>query len=66
MVNNGDSLANVLHDFTQWLKETIYEKGLILPKTNASNPVGNCAFVTWTNWDFEVQLRKVIFQILNH
>jgi ERI1 exoribonuclease 2 len=60
-VDAGDLLVNVLHEFTQWLEETIKEKGLILPKTNASNPVGNCAFVSWTNFEFKTQLRKVNF-----
>lgn len=40
------------------IKETIKEKELILPKTKKSNLEGNCALVTWTNWDFLIQLRN--------
>lgn len=57
-VDSGDLLADVIEEFRKWLKETIKEKQLVLPKTKKSNRDGNCALVTWGNWDFLIQLRN--------
>ncbi|CRK97216.1 CLUMA_CG010613, isoform A [Clunio marinus] len=56
-VDEGSSLADVLEDFKVWLKKVLKEKNLILPKTKKSNLEGNCALVTWGNWDFNIQLK---------
>lgn len=57
-VDNGDLLADVVEEFRVWMKETIKEKQLVLPKTKKSNVEGNCCLVTWGNWDFLIQLRN--------
>jgi inhibitor of KinA sporulation pathway (predicted exonuclease) len=57
-VDQGDILENVMLDFKNWVKETIKEFGLVLPKMKKSNKEGNCAFVTWGNWDFLIQLKN--------
>ncbi len=57
-VEKGALIADVIKDFLLWIKETIKEKQLILPKTNKENLAGNCALMTWTNWDFLIQLRN--------
>lgn len=58
IVDEGELFPEVMEDFRLWVKETIKEKNLVLPKTRKSNPEGNCAFVTWGNWDFHIQLRN--------
>ena len=55
-VDAGDLLENVMDKFKQWIKETLKEYGLFLPKTKKSNKEGNCALLTWGNWDFLIQL----------
>lgn len=57
-VDGGDLLPDVVEDFRKWMKATIKEKLLVLPKMKKSNLDGNCAFVTWGNWDFGIQLRN--------
>lgn len=57
-VNNGALIQDVLDEFRKWVKEVVKEKDLILPKMKKSNLDGNCALVTWTNWDFLIQLRN--------
>lgn len=57
-VDAGDLLENVIDDFVKWIKETISEYKLILPKTKRGNLVGNCILCTWGNWDFLIQLRN--------
>lgn len=57
-VDEGELFADVMEKFRKWMKETIQEKKLVLPKTRKSNPDGNCAMVTWGNWDFLIQLRN--------
>jgi ERI1 exoribonuclease 2 len=57
-VDGGDLLADVMEEFKIWLKQTLKQFNLVLPKTRKSNPEGNCAFVTWGNWDFLIQLRN--------
>lgn len=44
--------------FHEWLKSIIKEHKLILPKSKKSNLTGNCAFVTWSDWDFGICLKK--------
>lgn len=46
-VDKGELFPDVMEEFKIWIKETIKEKGLILPKTRKSNLNGNCALVTW-------------------
>lgn len=53
----GVSIRACLRLFDIWLDEMIEKHQLIMPKTNASNLRGNCAFATWTDWDFGVCLR---------
>lgn len=57
-VDGGELLPKVVEDFKTWMKMTIKEKGLVLPKTKKTNLDGNCALVTWGNWDFLIQLRN--------
>lgn len=57
-VNEGELLPQVVEDFKVWMKMTIKEYGLVLPKTKKTNLDGNCALVTWGNWDFLIQLRN--------
>lgn len=57
-VNEGELLPKVVEDFKVWMKMTIKEKGLLLPKTKKTDLDGNCALVTWGNWDFLIQLRN--------
>ena len=57
-VDNGELFPDVMEEFRHWVKATIKEKSLILPKTKKSNPDGNCALVTWGNWDFLIQLKN--------
>lgn len=60
-VDGGELLEKVMEDFKRWIKETIREYGLILPKMKKSNREGNCALVTWGNWDFLIQLVRILF-----
>lgn len=55
-VNSATTLQEVLKEFNVWIKKTIKEKDLIMPKTNSSNMDGNCCLVTWTNWDILIQV----------
>lgn len=57
-VDNGELLADVIEEFRKWMKATVKEKQIVLPKTKKSNLDGNCAMVTWGNWDFLIQLRN--------
>lgn len=57
-VDDGELFASVMEEFRKWVKLTIKEKKLVLPKTKKSNLDGNCAFVTWGNWDFHIQLKN--------
>lgn len=58
IVDNGELFSDVMDDFRKWMKETIKEFELVLPKTKKSNLEGNCALCTWGNWDFLIQLRN--------
>lgn len=57
-VDQGDLFPDVMEEFRKWVKKTVKEYQLVLPKTKKSNLDGNCAFVTWGNWDFLIQLRN--------
>lgn len=57
-VDNGELFPDVMEEFRLWMKATIKEKLLVLPKTKKSDPDGNCALLTWGNWDFLIQLRN--------
>jgi inhibitor of KinA sporulation pathway (predicted exonuclease) len=57
-VDVANPLPLVLEEFRVWLKEIVKTKNLILPKTHKSNLDGNCCIVTWTNWDFLIQMRN--------
>lgn len=57
-VDSGELILDVVEEFRQWMKKTIKEYELVLPKTKKSNVEGNCGFCTWGNWDFLIQLRN--------
>lgn len=58
IVDEGELFPDVLKDFVKWMKETIKEYKLVLPKMKKTNVDGNCALLTWGNWDFLIQLRN--------
>lgn len=53
---SGVSIRACLKLFDIWLDDVMEMHQLILPKTNASNLRGNCAFASWSDWDFGVCL----------
>lgn len=53
---SGISIRSCLKLFDIWLDEMIEKHQLILPKTKSSNLRGNCAFASWSDWDFGVCL----------
>ncbi|XP_034478686.1 ERI1 exoribonuclease 2-like isoform X2 [Drosophila innubila] len=57
-VDTGVPLQTALMMFHEWLRKELRSRNLLLPKTNKSNILGNCAFVTWTDWDFGICLHK--------
>lgn len=57
-VDEGELFPDVMEDFRKWVKSTAKEFQLLFPKYKKSNIDGNCAFVTWGNWDFLIQLRN--------
>lgn len=57
-VDTGVPLQTALMMFHEWLRKELRSRNLILPKTSKSNLLGNCAFVTWTDWDFGICLHK--------
>ncbi|CAG9805131.1 unnamed protein product [Chironomus riparius] len=57
-VDGATILQEVMEEFRVWVKQTIKDKDLIMPKTKKSNLDGNCCLMTWTNWDFLIQLRN--------
>lgn len=56
-VDAGQTLGPVLELFAVWLRRTVAEHRLVLPKTSAANRAGNACFATWSDWDFGVCLR---------
>jgi len=57
-VDSGVPLQTALMMFHEWLRKELRARNLTLPKMNKSNLLGNCAFVTWTDWDFGMCLAK--------
>ncbi|KAH8238673.1 hypothetical protein KR026_001738, partial [Drosophila bipectinata] len=57
-VDGGVPLQTALMMFHEWLRKELRARNLTLPKMNKSNVLGNCAFVTWTDWDFGICLAK--------
>ncbi|CAO1412926.1 unnamed protein product [Diamesa serratosioi] len=57
-VDSGIDIRDCIDYFIIWVKEVIKEKELIMPKTKRSNLDGNCALVTWGNWDFLICLQR--------
>ncbi|XP_041630745.1 3'-5' exonuclease Snipper-like [Drosophila kikkawai] len=57
-VDTGVPLQTALMMFHEWLRQELPLRQLSLPKMSESNILGNCAFVTWTDWDFGVYLEK--------
>lgn len=58
VVDKGELFPDVMEEFVKWMKATVKEFKLVLPKTKKSNIDGNCALVTWGNWDFLIQLKN--------
>ncbi|XP_037815986.1 ERI1 exoribonuclease 2-like isoform X2 [Lucilia sericata] len=57
-VDNAITLDSVLIKFEKWLVNELKTRQLVLPKFSPLNVEGNCAFVTWSDWDFDVCLHK--------
>ncbi|XP_033156755.1 ERI1 exoribonuclease 2-like isoform X2 [Drosophila mauritiana] len=57
-VDSGIPLQTAITMFNEWLRHEVRTRNLTLPKSNKSNILGNCAFVTWTDWDFGICLAK--------
>ncbi|XP_016996768.3 3'-5' exonuclease Snipper isoform X1 [Drosophila takahashii] len=57
-VDSGVPLQTALMMFHEWLRKELRARNLTLPKMNKSNILGNCAFATWTDWDFGICLAK--------
>ncbi|XP_016980657.1 ERI1 exoribonuclease 2 isoform X2 [Drosophila rhopaloa] len=57
-VDSGVPLQTALMMFHEWLRKELRARNLTLPKMSKSNILGNCAFVTWTDWDFGICLAK--------
>ncbi|XP_030375149.1 ERI1 exoribonuclease 2 [Scaptodrosophila lebanonensis] len=57
-VDNGVPLQTALTMFHEWLRKELRARNLTLPKMRKDNILGNCAFVTWTDWDFGICLSK--------
>lgn len=55
-VDGANILQEVMEEFRVWVKQLIKDKDLIMPKTRKSNLDGNCCLMTWTNWDFLIQV----------
>lgn len=51
-------VEDCIREFVLWIKQTIREYSLILPKTKRSNIDGNVVLVSWSNWDFCICLTK--------
>lgn len=59
-VDGANILQEVMDEFRIWVKKIIKEKELIMPKTRKGNLDGNCCLVTWTNWDFLIQVWHIV------
>ncbi|XP_039955859.1 ERI1 exoribonuclease 2-like isoform X2 [Bactrocera tryoni] len=58
MVDNGMPLQTAIMMFQEWLRKELRARNLQLPKMSKDKMTGNCAFVTWTDWDFGICLAK--------
>lgn len=58
--DDGAPLQTILMLFNKWLKSMCIKHSLVLPKTSATNKLGNVALVSWSDWDFGVCLHKEI------
>lgn len=56
--DNGIPLQTALMMFQEWLRKELRPRNLLLPKMSKDNRLGNCAFTTWSDWDFGVCLAK--------
>lgn len=57
--NDAIPLQTGLLKFNQWLTESIEKYEFTLPKTGDEHSTpATCAFVTWSDWDFGVCLKK--------
>ncbi|XP_012163040.1 ERI1 exoribonuclease 2 isoform X1 [Ceratitis capitata] len=57
-VDDGMPLQTAIMMFQEWLRKELRTRNLQLPKMSKDKPIGTCAFVTWTDWDFGVCLAK--------
>lgn len=57
-VDNGIPLQTAIMIFQEWLRKEIKAHNLVLPKMSKDNKLGNCAFVTWSDWDLGCCLQK--------
>ncbi|XP_013101481.2 3'-5' exonuclease Snipper isoform X1 [Stomoxys calcitrans] len=57
-VDTGIPLQTALMMFQEWLRKELRVRHLTLPKMSKDNKSGNCAFVTWTDWDLGICLNK--------
>ncbi|XP_075166340.1 snipper isoform X1 [Haematobia irritans] len=57
-VDSGIPLQTALMMFQEWLRKELRVRHLTLPKMSKDNKAGNCAFVTWTDWDLGICLNK--------
>ncbi|XP_023305735.2 ERI1 exoribonuclease 2-like [Lucilia cuprina] len=55
-VDQGISLQLCLQLFEEWLSKELRSRQLQLPKESKDNRLGNCAFVTWSDYDLSVFL----------
>ncbi|XP_014085781.1 3'-5' exonuclease Snipper isoform X2 [Bactrocera oleae] len=58
MVDNGMPLQTAIMMFQEWLRKELRARNLQLPKMSKDKMIGNCAFVSWTDWDFGICLAK--------
>lgn len=56
--HNSVPLQTGLLNFGQWLNESIEKYKLLLPKVSSETNEATTAFMTWSDWDFEVCLTK--------
>lgn len=57
IVDNANTLDDVLDKFHIWLSNEVKASNLILPKYSTDNKLENCAFITWTSYDFGTYLK---------
>jgi len=58
MVDSGIPLQTAIMMFQEWIRKELRARNLTLPKMSKDNKVGNCALITWTDWDFGICLSK--------